>query len=106
MQTLFRQNDLDPGGESVADDTEVTSQSIAIPPLVNGDLPRRARFAIAGAADVFISVSNGAVAVTIGTGLLITRDTPAVVLKTGGHTHFNHIASATGSTINVTPLNE
>ena len=103
---FYRTNDLDPGGEAVADGTEITSQSIAIPPLVNGDLPRRARFAIAGAADVFISVSNGAVAVTIGTGLLITRDTPAVVLKTGGHTHFNHIASATGSTINVTPLNE
>ena len=48
MQTFFRTNDLDPGGEAVADGTEISSQGIAIPPLENTDMPRRCRFAVAG----------------------------------------------------------
>ena len=57
-----------------------------------------------GPADIWISVTNGAGTVTNASGMGVNQYKP-VVVKTWGRTHFNHIASATGSLVNLTPLN-
>ncbi len=102
-----RENDLDPGGPSVGEATATSTSSIAIPPLANGEMPERCRISISGASDSFISVTNGEATVTVINGMLINAGVggAAVIVRTWGHTHINHIDGATGSFFNVTPLN-
>ena len=100
-----RQNDLDPGGTSIGGATATSSVSFALPTLVNGDKPERVRVAVAGPTDIWVSVSNGAQAVTNATGMHVNAN-ESVILRAWGQTHVNYISLATGSRISVTPLNE
>lgn len=102
-----RENDLDPGGASVGEGTATATSSIAIPTLDNGDMPERCRISISGESDSFISITNGSQAVTITNGMLINAGVggAAVIVRTWGRTHINHIDGASGSFFNVTPLN-
>lgn len=100
----YRENDLTPGGESFGEASATSTQDFAIPTLVNGDKPERVRVAVAGDADFWVSISNGVQAVDAIIGMHV-NSAGAVILRAGGQTHINHIASATGSSINVTPLN-
>ncbi len=100
----FRTNDLDPGGDSFGEASSASTQDFAIPTLENGDMPERCRVGCTGTVNFWISVSTGAKTVTNIIGMHINYLNP-LIIKTWGHTHFNHIADATGSRITVTPLN-
>ncbi len=100
----FRTNDLDPGGDSFGEASSASTQDFAIPTLANGDNPERIRVAVVGDADFWVSVTVLATAVTNVIGMHV-NSAEAVILKTWGRSYFNHIATATGSRISVTPLN-
>ncbi len=105
MQTFYRTNDIDPGGDAIKIATSATSVSTVLPTLENSDKPRRVRVTVAGSQLVWFTITNGGATATDTIGTLVSQFAP-VIVKAGGRTHFNHIANATGSIINVTPLNE
>lgn len=104
---MYRDNDMDIGGDSVNIPSSTGSTSTAIPTLEEtGDRPKRCFFQNTGSAEIYFTLTAGAGTATVAIGCLVMRNGGGAVFKTLGRTHINQIASATGSELIVTPLND
>ena len=99
--------DLDPSGDSVEDNGDGTSRSLALPVHASTlEIPKRCRVSVEGVAvgGSKFNLTQLAGTVTEADGLYITEGHP-VTVKTLGRTHINHFTT-TNNTIHVTPLND